>query len=1020
MQTQACHLDSGLESARLISSRHPQRPLQVSSSAEAMREAGGFDPTQKITIATDTESHGRETLLIQVAHRLDPRTIVVQVYKSDSIPELPADFDLGRFLPTARYSRFFDRVILLPIRPITRRLSPVTIVHDLLGVSDLEALTRKRGMEIVRDYNAARADLPSTAEWNDRKKRWRVPALRLSMVGHYLPADLYRVFGSEYLTELLTSPRENRRGVEVRRRKLLGFREPIPFQHSAGALVEHARTTDARLFEVRVRLRNTCLPFAPASLDSLSRTFLGVPKSDAITEAEKQDMSRTFQAKALETYGYAIVDVVHTLLIHEQMQVRDREIYSLLGFTDEEIPPMRPTLGGRVAQFLVRATKKAAAGSSRLSSVGALKQLMAGGGFGLFEREAGASRFGAQTGKVHGGLLFSRTPTKFWHEAPGECRDIDMSSCYARITEDLNIYWGRPVIFEPGSSRLTLAEAVQFVRRVANDDGWMIRVSGEITSAPNAIIPSTEDAITADNFKRRKWPGRRSVGSDTAPAEDQSDNSTSRIYSATVRSGVVTSAVWQLIGAMPKKLRNEYESLNAESVIVYPSKLVAADGEQYDRMVAKFEGADLSWAQELEINRMRVVTTETIDESYVALRLPLGQYTRTLGELRREARRVEGKGSGADLALKRQANTFYGVLGSRFHDAANFVAANVITAQARAEAFAMVQALNGHQVITDGCTYRRDQIPACTFAECLEVNPDYPIRRAEHDTGIPFIDPATIPDDDVGFTTWYREHVRRFYRVKRQAFGALLATHMLAHKLTGDTGSAAFDALATDGCANNLKANGTPDGGWRAEDITARSYGRQSKQAIATWMTQTYPADHLDALAPVTTDTDLLTHDQACQKAETALDEGLSAVYVPLGLEHRRVNNYKAIKPSAFVFRTPEQRRTVVKQIAKFESKTGSGLELLALRRSYGGRRAGSLEDLAEAIYGTIRSGEHDLLKLLNANRLADPLAAVADERKTRLEILKMTARDELLQTIDLGDVDPAAITTGRILRRTV
>ena len=58
---------------------------------------------------------------------------------------------------------------------------------------------------------------------------------------------------------------------------------------------------------------------------------------------------------------------------------------------------------------------------------------------------------------------------------------------------------------------------------------------------------------------------------------------------------------------------------------------------------------------------------------------------------------------------------------------------------------------------------------------------------------------------------------------------------------------------------------------------------------------------------------------------------GLAEVVFPLGLEYARVANYRVVKASAFVFRTPEQRARVLKQVQKFESRTGCGLEILAL-----------------------------------------------------------------------------------------
>ncbi len=55
----------------------------------------------------------------------------------------------------------------------------------------------------------------------------------------------------------------------------------------------------------------------------------------------------------------------------------------------------------------------------------------------------------------------------------------------------------------------------------------------------------------------------------------------------------------------------------------------------------------------------------------------------------------------------------------------NIAAANPITAKARAMVYAMTLALDAIRVITDGYTYRLDQIPACTLKECLRIQPDY-------------------------------------------------------------------------------------------------------------------------------------------------------------------------------------------------------------------------------------------------------------------------------------------------------
>src|SRR5262249_4106563 len=155
-----------------------------------------------------------------------------------------------------------------------------------------------------------------------------------------------------------------------------------------------------------------------------------------------------------------IADAVNTLLLDEQMERRDREIYETFQFSDKLVPPFKATLGSRVGAFLFSATRQLVAGSSNLATVGALRTLMHGGGGLLREGSRAVTRFGRQIGDVHGGLLYSRTPTRFWHEAPGMLRDVDMVGSYNSVISRMNVYWGRPVIFEPGERQLTLGAAV--------------------------------------------------------------------------------------------------------------------------------------------------------------------------------------------------------------------------------------------------------------------------------------------------------------------------------------------------------------------------------------------------------------------------------------------------------------------------------------------------------------------------------------------------------------------------------
>jgi hypothetical protein len=284
-------------------------------------------------------------------------------------------------------------------------------------------------------------------------------------------------------------------------------------------------------------------------------------------------------------------------------------------------------------------------------------------------------------------------------------------------------------------------------------------------------------------------------------------------------------------------------------------------------------------------------------------------------------------------------------------------------------------------VITDGCTYRRDQIPARTFADCIASCPDYPVNRA--DFAGPFLDPLTVPADE-DFTTWYMRHVKRFFGVDGEDYDWLFGLHTLAHKTCGDAGRTSFDGMCCDGSSNYMKLmrEGTH---WKVADFKARSFTRSDKELIADWILRTYSRDCYDGPPDITASPSLLAYKQAGQVARVALRTlrherwmGLSAeVYYPLGLERLRVKVYKVIKPSAFLFCTPRQQAAFVKAMGKFADETSCGLELLALRRGTPERRKGSIADVAGAIYCLVRSGNLNPSKALNLTRPSEELEEV-------------------------------------------
>jgi hypothetical protein len=302
-----------------------------------------------VTQAVDTEFVGTHTLSVQVAVRAGPGELAVQVYRSEAVPPPPAGFSLAGYLPLApdSYGRFCDEVVFLPVKPLAADLSPALVLRDLLGLGGLTALSRLDGRGRIGQFG----DPPEGVAGKPTnvlpaRRGWRVPEVNVTAVGHYLPADLARVFGRDFLAGLKALKRAGRGGVVVRLRRLLQLVEEASGR--AGPVVQDFFCGE-EMYALRLQTRDTMLPFGQASLDSLSKTFLGLGKSETLTEADKRDMLRTFRERTADAYGYAAVDAVNTLLVHEQMQARDGQIYQALGFRSWGVPPLRATLGSQVS-----------------------------------------------------------------------------------------------------------------------------------------------------------------------------------------------------------------------------------------------------------------------------------------------------------------------------------------------------------------------------------------------------------------------------------------------------------------------------------------------------------------------------------------------------------------------------------------------------------------------------------------------------------------------------------------------
>ncbi len=428
----------------------------------------------EIQIAVDTEFRGTHTLTIQAATRVSENIVALKVYCSPAIPSPPTSLRIGEYLSTApeEYGRFVRQFQMRPPSLILPGLDPVTYLNDLFGLSLNAIALDDEICELIGD---------SAHE------------LSIVNVGHFLPADFARIYDRRFFSKVLSS------GVQIADGKLLCLEMATNHFVNRRPVVQYAQSANGGLYRVTLEFRDTGLPFGYGSLDSFSRMLLAIGKHESINVDDKKNMERTFRTKTRDAYGYAIVDAANTLLVYEQMQERDRQIYVLFQTAYNQIPPLRATLGRRVSDFLLQMTHQTVAQNSQtLSKVSALRELMKRGGAEQLNNPR-VTRYGRQTSSIHGGLLYSRSPTRFWHEAEGMLRDVDMSGCYNRIIAQHDMYFGRPVVFEPGSRTMVLRDAVDYLREHAASGGWYVRVTGNVTTMPNTLIASFWNALSRQN-----------------------------------------------------------------------------------------------------------------------------------------------------------------------------------------------------------------------------------------------------------------------------------------------------------------------------------------------------------------------------------------------------------------------------------------------------------------------------------------------------------------------------------------
>src|SRR5262249_34575912 len=158
------------------------------------------------------------------------------------------------------YGRFCKDVVLRPVRLLTPDLSPARLARDVLGLDGLTFLSRAEGLEFLDGLGDGRREdaPPLPANVSRKRKGLDVPALPITLLGHFLTADFCRIHGRDFLAGLQASNRKPRRRVGLRCRRRIQFVEEGSGR--TDPVLEYLRCGDS-FYAVRVGTCDTMLPF---------------------------------------------------------------------------------------------------------------------------------------------------------------------------------------------------------------------------------------------------------------------------------------------------------------------------------------------------------------------------------------------------------------------------------------------------------------------------------------------------------------------------------------------------------------------------------------------------------------------------------------------------------------------------------------------------------------------------------------------------------------------------------------
>jgi hypothetical protein len=946
---------------------------------------------EKLNITIDTEfcQHDKSRVLSLMAH--DSLNDLVLFF---SETELKSKFDLISRL-FLHHGFKLEYLSDSEIESILTRCSEIS--EEIFESGNKMNFKNSRLCELMTEYGLGNENIKIQKTDYDRGIYIKPRSIEIDFIFFYQVADMFKICGSTLQRLYLNSNLEQFRVVKFKNRQSV-----------------YAKI-DGKLVEISIQLRDryhTIPPQKDRSLDGNARS-LGlstgkiniktpeIARELGVNIMENMDIFALKNPQLFRDYACQDVFVTHDVA-QKQQQLLDT-VCDVLGIESLEI---RDTVGSNVNQIILslkrqyfnigdnKDNKKLLTKQISLSHISNLQNVP-------------QTDFGCQPFLTVGGLLFSRTPNL--PLISGILSDCDLSSCYASKMSQMSVYLGEPVVktFKYQSQKPKLKTVLETLKSMnIARDAWFVRVSGEFKHVINTILLSDlkftpiNQKLKTLSQQLKSTPKRKSVekfdGTKTSKTM-----ATSRILTKEVKFGVITADIWDAICTLPESWVVEYLDLEVDAIIFYPPELVVDTVSDLESLKSTLPNE--AYKLTLVKNSLQTVLESQYYKNNASLRFDIGKYWSEIKKIRSKFKKEKNP---VQELFKLIGNSGYGVLACQNLTCNNSVAANIITANARATSWLMTMALNGFAPITDGSCFDWKSIPlGLKFKELVLKNPDYVQSFVKMDNGL--VD-SQIVELSRDIAKFLKNHQQSFfevgdeflpiktygYELKTETFknsdGSDLETVFFSKYYNSNAGnyckSIDSDALLVDDTDENFQN--------QYKSVKARSF--KSSQSLVEWYCESLikyqqPYEYTENKIIKFSDGNKLAI-----KVLNTLQDGEKIIH-PMGLSTNAFKCLKLVSSSQFLFETEKQLRNfetnenVLFEISKklltrsfFEtfqhdekrkdvdyyqfSKThpvGIGLEFLALSPKFDG----SIETIRQCIYKAINSGSTNFNASLHITR---------------------------------------------------